>query len=357
MRGGGHRCRGAPGPWRSAGRGPPPPEAHTAPHPSNQEPLSSQPGCAGGSGSPILTGEATQSYFWGWPPPFPPKHEPGGAPARAESARTEREKGSGPNGKRGPGRPPLPPAPSETRAPRALRTHPALAPAHPHRTASARAASSKQRPPLLAASAPASRALLGNGFPRLSSSSCHWLARTQVPGGHRPLPVPSSPSPPLPRPGRPERSRGLLLLARPCGLRRTLALGCFERRRYRVLEASHLQHSPVPTSATADWRSHLWYWVVHGLLLGRLSLFPVYFVSRYEIITSKAWCELQRAHNSEDWYPQDRVADSLSEFGCSYLPTSRMRPLRGTRVNVTTFRGDSADRKAPKSLSPELAMV
>lgn len=159
----------------------------------------------------------------------------------------------GPSGRRGPARTgkgvrgvrpsPQPPQRQEPRARSALTQH-------WHQPIPT--ASSKQRPPLLAASAPASRALLGNGFPRLSSSSCHWLARTQVPGGHRPLPVPSSPSPPLPRPGRPERSRGLLLLARPCGLRRTLALGCFERRRYRVLEASHLQHSPVPTSATAD---------------------------------------------------------------------------------------------------------
>lgn len=151
---------------REGPAGPPPPDALTLP--PKQEPVSIQPGSAAGSGYPLATDEATQGYFRVWPPPLPPQRQAGGTPARVDSARTAR--------RRGPGRT-TPPAPSQRRlSPRkephetngdrsALTQRTPRTPAHPHRPASESAASSKQRPPLLAPGAPPPRALLGDGSP------------------------------------------------------------------------------------------------------------------------------------------------------------------------------------------------
>lgn len=68
---------------------------------------------------------------------------------------------------------------------------------------------------------------------------------------------------------------------------------------------------------------------------------------RCEIITLHAWSQLYSTHTSEDRYTQ--AVDNLGGLGCSSWPL-RTR-LVWDAAPLTTFRGDSASRKAPKSLS------
>lgn len=162
--GGGGGC----GPGCSAGNGTPnhsPPTPLGRPHPAGPSPPARQ---RPGSGSPLGTAEATVSERG------PSPRTQGGAPAGGGSARAPEAEGSRP---RGPHRDALPHSP---------RT----------RTASGSAASSKQRPPLLAPGATTPSALLGDVSPAFPPRAViGWLAH-RCPAGTA---LPFSPHWPGPR--------------------------------------------------------------------------------------------------------------------------------------------------------------